>query len=96
MNIKNNEYAQLLPVAKEVRKALKPYVSHYIRVFTEPRVNGLRSKFWAGKLKQNQLDKVDAVIDALNAKYTSLNITVKQVKNIPYNSISTSIYVKYK
>lgn len=48
-NTQNPAYQEKAVIASEIREALKPYINKYTRVYTEPRVNGLRTKFWRCK-----------------------------------------------
>jgi hypothetical protein len=66
-----NQYVTAKALASELRKDLKPLISRYIRVFTEPRKNGVRSKFWYTQGFVNPIE-FDAVVSAFNNKYSNL------------------------
>jgi len=67
-NTQNPQYQELLPIAREVREAVKPFVGSYIQVYTEPRVKGLRTKFW-GLLSGAKMKRTKAGVEAFNQKY---------------------------
>ena len=69
MNKPTPHYQSLLPIAREVRAAVKPFIADYERVYTEPRKDGLRSKFWAARTEGTRIRKVMAGVKAFNAKY---------------------------
>ena len=69
MSTQNAEYQALLPIAREVREALKPLIHSYRRVYTEPRKDGLRSKFYVARRKGLAYKPLFAVVEAFNEKY---------------------------
>jgi hypothetical protein len=73
----NAEYAKLLTAVAEYRSKIKSsqkkvYNSKYGRIFTEPRMNGLRSKYWLA----------DASFSRAVAKYVKLNPTITVGKKV--------------
>ena len=106
--LSNAEYAQLLTKVAEYRtnlrasasgKSAKDPFKTYGRIFTEPRVNGLRSKYWV----------CNSTASAIIQKYVKKNPTIKVGKStfavtvkvlsgdFSYNSCgqpSTSLMVK--
>jgi hypothetical protein len=76
INTQNPHYQSLLPLAREVRKEVKMHLEHYVRVYTEPRKDGLRTKFFAAKKKGLSYKPIRAAVDAFNAKYPEYVFTV--------------------
>lgn len=96
---KQTEYQALIPVAKDVRDLLKHFITPYGRVFTEPRKNGLRTKFWGCRVKNNR--GLRGAIIALNKKYykqfeVSMTEYVSGTNMWSYGPSSVSIFIKYK
>ena len=72
----NPHYQSLLPLAREVREEVKKHLQHYIRVYTEPRKDGLRTKFFAAKTKGLSYKPIRAAVDAFNAKYPEYRFVI--------------------
>ena len=49
INTTVEQHEELLKVAKMVRGGIKKYIGDYCRVYTEPRKNGIRTKFFAAR-----------------------------------------------
>lgn len=60
--ITRHEYSDLVPAIADYRQSLKEYSGfssdNYHRIFTESRVNGLRSKFWLSRASDRQMRKL--------------------------------------
>ena len=77
INTQNPHYQSLLPLAREVREEFKQLLEHYVRVYTEPRKDGLRTKFFAAKKKGLAYKPFKAVIDAFGKKYPEYTFTLE-------------------
>lgn len=93
----NPAYQEKVAIAAEIREQIKPFLSDYIRVFTEPRENGLRSKFWGceGPKDGNYKKLLNEL--KLHTKYPQYKIELQLNHTAPYgwgpqNSVCLFIY----
>ena len=94
INTTEEQHTELLEVAKTLRNYVKKYLNRdYIRVFTEPRKDGVRTKFWY--TSTSQLARMeDACNGILEIHYDGrFTATVTQARN-GYGAHSVSIHIK--
>ena len=99
VNTTETEHLSLLEAAKLVRAAMREkakkqgYDQLGIRVFTEPRKDGIRTKFWA--TRYNDIDTAAQVANkVLTANYgAKYKATAKNTKTY-YGANSLSIFIK--
>jgi len=77
----NAEYAKLLTAVAEYRSNIKSRYK-YSRIFTEPRMNGLRSKYWSAAASLNR-----AVV-----KYVKSNPTITVGKKVYKVTVTQSVH----
>jgi len=102
--ITHKEYQSLIPIAKQLREELKPFINtRYGRVFTERRKNGLRSKFWIATIADSLMFErvVEMWRRELNCNpYSRLSVRVSAYKAYSsygrYGRPSVSIHISYK
>ena len=75
INTTKEQHAELLQIAKVLRNATKQYLhpsryglNSYLRVFTEPRKDGVRTKFWIASTSQGKRMR-DTCNEILKKKY---------------------------
>lgn len=90
-----NEYFRAKTLAKELRSELKPLIPEYFRIFTEPRKNGLRSKFWIVSKHVNPI-AFGAAVQAFNDKYSNSCAVEFDMHGDAWGFHSISIYLKMK
>ena len=93
--VANPAYQEKVQVAAAIRAEIKPFLSSYGRVFTEPRKNGLRSKFWFCSIESPR--KLNNALKRLKTMYSQYEIEVHGVKaseGISWCDVSLFIYDK--
>ncbi len=76
--VSNPAYQKKVQVAAAIRAEIKPFLSSYARVFTEPRKDGLRSKFWLCNIKSPR--KLNNALNRIRTVYSQYDIEVHGVK----------------
>jgi len=95
VNTTAEQHTELLAVAKQVRDAIKPSIGDYSRVFTEPRKNGLRTKFF--NARRVDFKRLSGTLDVLkNALGHNYDITVKTDGAIYNYWGDISFFIKFK
>ena len=93
--VSNPAYQEKVVVARAIRAEIKPFLTNYARVFTEPRKDGLRSKFWFCNIKSPL--KLKNALERLKTMYSQYEIEVHGVKaseGISFYDVSLFIYDK--
>lgn len=89
------EYTQLKAAAKDVRSAVRRFIPKYIRVFTEPRKNGLRTKFWS--CKHSDIAVIERTCNKVLAeKYGDIYAAKVNIASSYYHRDSVNITIKKK
>lgn len=64
MKISSPNYSQLLPLLNEYRNDLKQVIGFdYSRIYTEPRKNGVRSKFYRADLRARDIVEINNFVE---------------------------------
>lgn len=101
--ITHKEYQSLIPVAKQLREELKPFINtRYGRVFTERRKNGLRSKFWGATIAdikkfERQVEMWRRELNCNPYNRLSVRVSTSEASSYAhYGMPSVSIHISYK
>ena len=93
--VANPAYQEKVVVARAIRAEIKPFLSSYGRVFTEPRKDGLRSKFWFCSIESPL--KLKNAVKRLKTMFPQYEIEVHGLKaseGISWSDVSLFIYDK--
>jgi hypothetical protein len=94
-SVSNPAYQEKVVVAAAIRAEIKPFLTGYARVFTEPRKDGLRSKFWFCNIKSPR--KLNNALNRIKTVYSQYDIEVHGVKaseGISFYDVSLFIWDK--
>ncbi len=96
--VANPAYQEKVVVARAIRAEIKPFLSSYYRVFTEPRKDGLRSKFWVCGIESPR--KLINAVKRLKTMYPQYKIEVHGLSvaghGYGWGDVSLYIYDKNK